>query len=94
MYQLVGDVGSADRVSLEDSVQFFAKWGKWFFPRETISTTSECLVKNGPLRALGTLVLLQPDTLHRRWPLSLSPAQFPNQGSGEPGDPIFVSNLV
>lgn len=64
---LVGDVGSTDRVSLEGYVQFFAKWGKWFFPREAISTKSACWVKNGPFRALGTSVPLQPAMLHRRW---------------------------
>lgn len=31
--QSVGDVKSEDRVSLESSVQFFAKQGRWFFPR-------------------------------------------------------------
>lgn len=39
MNQSVGDVKSEDRVSLESSVQFFAKQGRWFFPRgQTIST--------------------------------------------------------
>lgn len=47
--QSVGDVGNEDRVSLEGSVHFFAKWERWFIPRETISTKSGCLVKNGPV---------------------------------------------
>lgn len=60
MNQSVGDVGSEDTVSLEGSVQFFAEWGRWFSPRGIISTKSGCLVKNGPIRGLGTLVLPQP----------------------------------
>lgn len=65
--------------------------GARLFP-PTISTKSGCLVKNGPGRGLGALHRW-PDILDTRWPLRLSPAQPPNQGSGKP-DPILVPNLV
>lgn len=58
----------------------------------TISTKSGCLVKNGPVRGLGALRRWS-DILDTRWPLRLSPAQPPNQGSGK-SDPILVPNLV
>lgn len=72
---------------VQQGVQFFVKWGKWFFPRETISTMSECLVKKGQLGLLGLQSCCTEDGL------PVSSAQFPNQGSGEPGDPTHVPLL-
>lgn len=65
---------------------FFAKWGRWFIPWETISTKSGYLVKNGPVRDLGTLVLLQQKGYPPGSP-QLSPQ---NRGLEKQGDPILV----
>lgn len=65
--QLVGDVGNEDRVSLEGSARFFAKWERWSVPTELFPPHLECLVKNCPIRGLGTLVLLQPTGGLKGW---------------------------
>lgn len=54
---------------------FFAKWGRWSIPWETISTKSGCLVKNGPVRGSWGIW-----SCCNRSSTAGSPSQPPKQG--------------
>ena len=87
--QLVGDVGNEDRVSLEGPAQFFAKWERWSLPRELFLPHLECLVKNRPVRGLGTLVWLQPTGSLIGWAEGGAQGLPSPDAQIRPGDPIL-----